>query len=81
VKTALLGRDPNWGRIVQAAGAALPGEDLGHIGSESIDAADLADGGQEAGLAIDLERGEHSDHLYFCDLTNEYIAINSEYTT
>jgi glutamate N-acetyltransferase/amino-acid N-acetyltransferase len=81
VKTALLGRDPNWGRIVQAAGAALPGEDLGHIGSESIDAVDLAAGGQEAGLAIDLERGEHSDHLYFCDLTNEYIAINSEYTT
>src|SRR3954467_5113736 len=25
VKTALFGRDPNWGRIAQAAGAALPG--------------------------------------------------------
>ena len=81
VKTALLGRDPNWGRIVQAAGAALPGEDLSHIGADSVDAGDLASDESEAVLAIDLARGEHSDHLYFCDLTNEYIAINSEYTT
>lgn len=81
VKTALLGRDPNWGRIVQAAGAALPGEDLGHVGAGSIDAGDLADDTSEAGLSIDLGRGDHADHLYFCDLTNEYIAINSEYTT
>ena len=28
VKTALFGRDPNWGRIAQAAGMALAGEDL-----------------------------------------------------
>ena len=25
VKTALYGGDPNWGRIIQAVGAALPG--------------------------------------------------------
>ena len=25
VKTALYGGDPNWGRIIQAAGAAMPG--------------------------------------------------------
>lgn len=81
VKTALLGRDPNWGRIVQAAGAALAGEDLGHIGEESIDADDLAGDTVEAGISIDLGRGPEADHLYFCDLTNEYIAINSEYTT
>lgn len=81
VKTALLGRDPNWGRIVQAAGAALPGEDLGHLDSDSVDAADLADETPEAGLVIDLGRGDCADYLYFCDLTGEYIAINSEYTT
>ncbi len=28
VKTALLGRDPNWGRIAQAAGQALAGEEV-----------------------------------------------------
>ena len=32
VKTALFGRDPNWGRIAQAAGMALAGEDLEEIG-------------------------------------------------
>ncbi len=41
VKTALFGRDPNWGRIAQAAGAALVGEDLEEIGAGSIDAAEL----------------------------------------
>ena len=28
VQTALFGRDPNWGRVVQAAGMALAGDDL-----------------------------------------------------
>ena len=41
VKTALFGRDPNWGRIAQAAGMALAGEDLEEIGADSIDAAEL----------------------------------------
>ena len=35
VKTALFGRDPNWGRIAQAAGMALAGEDLEEIGAET----------------------------------------------
>ena len=35
VKTALFGRDPNWGRIAQAAGMALAGEDLEEIGAEN----------------------------------------------
>src|SRR5215218_2218365 len=38
VKTALYGRDPNWGRIAQAAGAALAGEELNELGAENIDA-------------------------------------------
>src|SRR5919204_4701036 len=41
VKTALFGRDPNWGRVAQAAGAALAGEDLEEIGAERIDAGEL----------------------------------------
>ena len=32
VKTALFGRDPNWGRIAQAAGMALAGEELEELG-------------------------------------------------
>ena len=41
VQTALYGRDPNWGRIAQAAGMALAGEDVGELGPDVIDAAAL----------------------------------------
>jgi glutamate N-acetyltransferase/amino-acid N-acetyltransferase len=81
VKTALYGRDPNWGRIAQAAGAALVGEDLEEIGSESIDAEDLASEGAEAEIGLRLDRGEHRAHVWFSDLGYEYVRINAEYTT
>jgi glutamate N-acetyltransferase/amino-acid N-acetyltransferase len=81
VKTALFGRDPNWGRIAQAAGMALAGEDLEEIGSESIDAAGLAEDVPEAEIGLRLDRGEHSTHVWFSDLGYEYVRINAEYTT
>ncbi len=81
VKTALFGRDPNWGRIAQAAGMALAGEDLEEIGAESIDAAELAEDVAEAQIGLRLDRGEHSAHVYFSDLGYEYVRINAEYTT
>jgi glutamate N-acetyltransferase/amino-acid N-acetyltransferase len=81
VKTALYGRDPNWGRIAQAAGAALVGEALEEIGADSIDAADLANEGVEAEIGLRLDRGEHRAHVWFSDLGYEYVRINAEYTT
>lgn len=81
VKTALFGRDPNWGRIAQAAGAALAGEDLDEIGAKSIDAAELGAEVEEAEIGLRLGRGEHSAHVWFSDLGYEYIRINAEYTT
>ncbi len=81
VKTALFGRDPNWGRIAQAAGMALAGEDLEEIGSESIDAAELGEDVAEAEIGLRLDRGEHAAHVYFSDLGYEYIRINAEYTS
>ena len=81
VKTALLGRDPNWGRIAQAAGAALAGEDIGELGPDVIEAEGLAGDEREAELALRLDRGEARAHVYFSDLTHEYIVINAEYTT
>ncbi|MBK5110734.1 MAG: bifunctional glutamate N-acetyltransferase/amino-acid acetyltransferase ArgJ [Thermoleophilia bacterium] len=81
VKTALLGRDPNWGRIAQAAGAALAGSDVGELGPEAISAGELAGDGAEAELRLVLERGGGRAHVYFSDLTHEYIRINAEYTT
>jgi glutamate N-acetyltransferase/amino-acid N-acetyltransferase len=81
VKTALLGRDPNWGRIAQAAGAALAGQDIGELGPDVIAAEGLAGEEREAELSLRLDRGRSSAHVYFSDLTHEYIVINAEYTT
>jgi glutamate N-acetyltransferase/amino-acid N-acetyltransferase len=81
VKTALFGRDPNWGRIAQAAGAALVGVEMEEIGEESIDAAELAGETEEAEIGLRLGRGEHRAHVWFSDLGYEYVRINAEYTT
>ena len=81
VKTALFGRDPNWGRIAQAAGMALAGEDLEEIGAGSIDAAELGEETPEAEIGVRLDRGEHAAHVWFSDLGYEYVRINAEYTT
>jgi glutamate N-acetyltransferase/amino-acid N-acetyltransferase len=81
VKTALFGRDPNWGRIAQAAGAALAGEQLDELGAEAIDAAELGAETEEAEIGLRLGRGEHSARVWFSDLGYEYVKINAEYTT
>jgi len=81
VKTALFGRDPNWGRIAQAAGMALAGEDLEEIGADSIDATELGEDIAEAEIGLRLDRGEGSAHVWFSDLGYEYVRINAEYTT
>jgi glutamate N-acetyltransferase/amino-acid N-acetyltransferase len=81
VKTALFGRDPNWGRIAQAAGAALAGEDLEELGAENIDAAELGADVAEAEIGLRLGRGEHAAHVWFSDLGYDYVKLNAEYTT
>lgn len=81
VKTALFGRDPNWGRIAQAAGMALAGEDLEEIGAGSIDATELGEDVAEAEIGLRLDRGDHAAHAWFSDLGYEYVRINAEYTT
>jgi glutamate N-acetyltransferase/amino-acid N-acetyltransferase len=81
VKTALFGRDPNWGRIAQAAGAALAGEDLVELGAENIDAAELGADVPEAEIGLRLDRGAHAAHVWFSDLGYDYVKLNAEYTT
>jgi glutamate N-acetyltransferase / amino-acid N-acetyltransferase len=81
VKTALFGRDPNWGRIAQAAGAALVGEELDELGAENIDAAELGADVEEAEIGLRLGRGEHAAHVWFSDLGHDYVTLNAEYTT
>jgi glutamate N-acetyltransferase / amino-acid N-acetyltransferase len=81
VQASLYGRDPNWGRIAQAAGMALAGEELGDLGADVIDAAALGSGEPEAEIAIRLGRGDASAQMYFSDLTPDYVRLNSEYAT
>jgi glutamate N-acetyltransferase/amino-acid N-acetyltransferase len=81
VKTALYGRDPNWGRIAQSAGAALAGAEMDEIGSEHIDAAELGGDSAEAEIGLRLSRGDARAHVYFSDLGHEYVTLNAEYTT
>ncbi len=82
VKTALFGRDPNgWGRVAQAAGMALAGEELPELGLDHIDVSEFASDSAEVELSLRLDRGEGSAHVYFSDLGYEYVRINAEYTT
>lgn len=81
VQTALYGRDPNWGRVAQAAGMALAGEPLDELGPEAIDADELGGDAEEAEIAIRLGRGDASAEMFFSDLNHEYVRVNAEYTT
>ena len=81
VKTAFYGRDPNWGRIAQAAGMALAGEELEELGPDAIEASEMGSEAVEAEIGLRLDRGDGSAHVYFSDLTHGYVELNSEYTT
>ena len=96
VKTALNGGDPNWGRIAQAVGMALPGTaplplDLAIEGTAVLaggspvpfDGADLER--RVRGPEVDYEVGLPGEgaqaELFFSDLGHGYVTINAEYTT
>jgi glutamate N-acetyltransferase/amino-acid N-acetyltransferase len=96
VKAALHGGDPNWGRIAQAVGAALPGTaplalDVAIEGVQ-VCARGAAVAFDEAALAQRVAREEveyvvglpgegHETEVFFSDLSHEYVTINAEYTT
>lgn len=95
VKTAVHGGDPNWGRIAAAAGRAGARLDPDRL-TISLGPITVYDGGPitfdeaEASRALtpdvvkiglDLGIGGGSGMAWGCDLTAEYVAINSEYRT
>jgi glutamate N-acetyltransferase/amino-acid N-acetyltransferase len=96
VKTALHGGDPNWGRIAQSIGMALPGTaplayDLeiegtpvcsGGVGLDYDERA-LAEAvqGDEVEYVVGLPGDGHETEVFFSDLSHEYVSINAEYTT
>ena len=95
VKTAVHGADPNWGRIAAAAGRSGVRLDPDRmricIGDVAVyDGAPLAFDERRARrilrratvpLVLDLTDGSGSGTAWGCDLSAEYVAINSEYTT
>jgi glutamate N-acetyltransferase/amino-acid N-acetyltransferase len=81
VKASLYGRDANWGRVAQAAGMELAGEAVPALDPTRIDASELGDESAEAQIAIRLGRGEAAAHMYFCDLTPDYVHLNASRTT
>ncbi|MGH2952173.1 MAG: bifunctional ornithine acetyltransferase/N-acetylglutamate synthase, partial [Solirubrobacterales bacterium] len=81
VKTALGGRDPNWGRIAQAAGMALAGQPLDELGVDEIAADELGADTAEAEIVVRLGRGRGAAHVYFSDLSEDYVRLNAHYRT
>jgi glutamate N-acetyltransferase/amino-acid N-acetyltransferase len=96
VKAALHGGDPNWGRIAQAVGAALPGTAPLPV-EIAIEGIQVCAGGaavayeeralREAvqGPEVEFEVGLPGDggeaEVFFSDLSPEYVRVNAEYTT
>ena len=97
VKTAIHGNDPNWGRIVSAAGYAgvafdpakvdlhVNGVALYQQGSPlKFDAAATSASlraSREALLQLNLNQGDVAATFWTSDLTVDYVKFNSEYTT
>ncbi|MCA1587727.1 MAG: bifunctional glutamate N-acetyltransferase/amino-acid acetyltransferase ArgJ [Chloroflexi bacterium] len=95
VKTAVHGGDPNWGRIAAAAGrsgARLDADRLSiRLGTVTVydgapiafdeRAASRALRGKVVGIGLDLRIGKGAGMAWGCDLSADYVAINSEYRT
>jgi glutamate N-acetyltransferase/amino-acid N-acetyltransferase len=96
VKTALYGGDPNWGRIAQAVGAAMPGTaplpvDIAIEGVQVCargayvphdgDTLAAAVARDEVEYEIGLPGEGAETELFFSDLGHEYVTINADYTT
>jgi glutamate N-acetyltransferase/amino-acid N-acetyltransferase len=97
VKTAIHGADPNWGRIVSAAGYAgvsfqeeelslwINGVPVYRRGAPvPFDDQALTQSlrdRRQVDLQLTLSSGEATARFWTCDLTAEYVRLNADYTT
>ncbi len=96
VKTALFGGDPNWGRVLAAAGSCagkLDPErvDLDFCGMAVMRAGKPCDGHledlrekmnrREVAIRLDLNLGQGSWTYWTCDFSYDYVKINATYRT
>ena len=97
VKTAVAGADPNWGRIVSAAGYAGVSFDPGRVSLHVNDSL-LYERGvpatfdaeavsasirnqRDTHIILLLEEGQASARFWTSDLTAEYVRLNADYHT
>jgi len=96
VKTAAFGRDPNWGRILAAAGSAFCAGGFAQLDVDRLElrmnGVLLFAGGEPTEaevplesttcrIELDLGLGDGSATYLTSDLTYDYVRINAEYTT
>jgi len=96
VKTAAFGHDPNWGRVLAAAGSAPHGDGFARLETERLTVAFdgiavFADGsptgstpelsGPVCRIDLELGLGDGAAGYLASDLTYDYVRINAEYTT
>jgi len=96
VKTALAGADPNWGRIICAAGYSGARFDPNKV-DILVNGLCLCRRGVDAGfneaaahqeldkkelvVHVDLHAGSGSARMWTCDFTRDYVTINASYRT
>ena len=96
MKTAVYGRDPNWGRILMAVGKTQIALDESQI-QVFINQIQIVEEGKaipfhtesvvkalgnpEVYLRIALNIGDGEATAWGCDLTEEYVVFNSAYST
>lgn len=96
VKTAVFGRDPNWGRVAAAAGSTEypidPFKMEIYIGgyllyngkpvNENLEKAKKhLEEDKEVEITVELNEGEYEWTYYSSDIGYDYIRLNAEYTT
>ena len=96
VKTAAFGHDPNWGRVLAAAGSAPWNDGFARIDVDRLSVAfdntlvfdrgkptgaTLSLAGPAVSIELDLDLGAASASYLASDLTYDYVRLNAEYTT
>ena len=97
VKTAVHGADPNWGRVAMAVGKCSDDADIDQervvirfggqevyprpVDEEGLSALSRYMKGDEVLIHVSLGIGDGAFTVYGCDLSDQYVRINADYTT
>lgn len=97
VKTAVHGGDPNWGRVAMAIGKCSDDTDIDQervtirfgdtevypklLDDDALAALSSYMRGEHVVIAVSLDTGDADTTVYGCDLSDEYVRFNADYTT